>query len=325
MTWLLTGGAGYIGAHVVRALAKAGRDVVVLDDLSTGFREFVPDDVPLVEASILDTDAVRKALGDHDVQGVIHLGALKYAGISVDEPLDYYRVNVEGTRSVLAAMADAGVDRLVFSSSASVYGTPDVDLVTEDTATRPESPYGESKLVSEWLIADVARASGLRHTSLRYFNVVGTGGDGIYDINPYGLLPAVMKALTDGRTPVVNGTDYPTRDGTAERDYIHVVDLAEAHVAAAQRLAAGKEVGPVYNLGRGEGATVLEVLDLVKQTSGIDFEPELGPRRPGDPARIVAAAERAARDLGWTARFGYPEMVESAWTTWQEVAARQGS
>ena len=251
MTWLLTGGAGYIGAHVVRALGRAGMDVVVLDDLSTGIRSFVPDDVPLVEASILDTAAVHKALTDNDVQGVIHLAALKYAGISVDEPLDYYHVNIDGTRSVLAAMAEAGVDRLVFSSSASVYGTPDVDLVTETTPTSPESPYGESKLVSEWLIRDVARADGMRHTSLRYFNVVGSGGDGVYDVNPYGLLPAVMKSLTEGKTPVVHGTDYPTRDGTAERDYIHVVDLAEAHVVAAQRLSEGKDLGPAYNLGPG--------------------------------------------------------------------------
>jgi UDP-glucose 4-epimerase len=321
MTWLLTGGAGYIGSHVVRALGSADMDVVVLDDLSTGRREFVPHDVPLVEASILDTEAVRRALSDHDVQGVIHLGALKYAGVSVDEPLHYYQVNIDGTRSVLAAMAEVGVDRLVFSSSASVYGTPDVDIVTETTPTRPESPYGESKLASEWLIADVARSDGMRHTSLRYFNVVGSGGD-VYDVNPYGLLPAVMKSLTDGRTPVVNGTDYPTRDGTAERDYIHVVDLAEAHVVAAQRLSEGKELGPVYNLGRGEGATILEILELVKEASGQSFEPEMGPRRPGDPARIVGSAELAATQLGWTARFGYPEMVESAWTAWQKAAVK---
>jgi UDP-glucose 4-epimerase len=295
-------------------------DVVVLDDLSTGKRDFVPADVPLVEASILDTRQVHKALTDHDVQGVIHLAALKYAGVSVDEPLHYFQVNIDGTRSMLAAMAEAGIDRLVFSSSASVYGTPDVDMVTETTPTRPESPYGESKLASEWLIADVARADGMRHTSLRYFNVVGSGGDGVYDVNPYGLLPAVMKALTDGRPPVVNGSDYPTRDGTAERDYIHVVDLAEAHVVAAQRLSEGKDLGPTYNLGRGEGATVLEMLELVKQASGLDVEPEMGPRRPGDPAQIVASPALAAKELGWTARFGYPEMVQSAWETWRKVA-----
>jgi UDP-glucose 4-epimerase len=322
MTWLLTGGAGYIGAHVVRALGAAGMDVVVLDDLSTGIRSFVPDDVPFVEASILDQAAVLGALREHDVQGVIHLAALKYAGVSVDEPLHYYQVNIDGTRSVLAAMEEAGVDRLVFSSSASVYGTPDVDLVTESTPTGPESPYGESKLVSEWLIADVAHASGLRHTSLRYFNVVGSGGNGIYDINPYGLLPAVMKALTEGRTPVVNGTDYPTKDGTAERDYIHVVDLAEAHVVAAQRLSDGKDMRPCFNLGRGEGATILEMLKLVEEASGQKLEPELGPRRPGDPARIVGSAELAAKELGWTARFGYPEMVQSAWDTWRAVAEK---
>jgi UDP-glucose 4-epimerase len=139
-------------------------------------------------------------------------------------------------------------------------------------------------------------------------------------VNPYGLLPAVMKALTEGRAPVVNGTDYPTSDGTAERDYIHVVDLAEAHVVAAQRLAAGTSLGPTYNLGRGEGATVLAMLELVRQASGMEFEAELGSRRPGDPARIVASAELAAKELGWTARFGYPEMVQSAWDTWKLVA-----
>ncbi len=322
MTWLLTGGAGYIGAHVVRALRDADMGVVVLDDLSTGFREFLPPDVPLVTASILDTPSVRKALAEHEVQGVIHLAALKYAGVSVDEPLHYYQVNIDGTRSVLAAMLDQDVHRLVFSSSASVYGTPDVELVTEETPTSPESPYGESKLVSEWLIRDVARANPLQHTSLRYFNVVGTGGNGVYDINPYGLLPAVMKCLTDGRSPVVNGADYPTRDGTCERDYIHVVDLAEAHVAAARRLDEGASLGAVYNLGRGEGATVLEMLELVREISGIDFEPAVQGRRPGDPVRIVGSAERAGQELGWRARFGYREMVETAWETWQQVAAR---
>jgi UDP-glucose 4-epimerase len=320
MTWLLTGGAGYIGSHVARALTRADMDLVVIDDLSTGKKSFLAEDVPLVEASILDTVAVHKALTDHDVQGVIHLGALKYAGVSVDEPLPYYQVNIDGTRSVLAAMAEAGVDRLVFSSSASVYGTPDVDLVTESTATHPESPYGESKLVSEWLIADVARADGMRHTSLRYFNVVGSGGDGLYDVSPHGLLPVVLMSLTEGRKPVVFGTDYPTRDGTAERDYIHVVDLAEAHVVAARRLSEGKDLSPTYNLGRGEGATVLEMLELVKQASGLDVEPELGPRRPGDPARIVASPALAAKELGWTAKLGHAEMVQSAWDTWRKVA-----
>lgn len=320
MTWMLTGGAGYIGAHVVRALGRAGMDVVVLDDLSTGIHTFVPDDVALIEASILDTAAVHRALTENDVQGVIHLAGLKYAGISVDEPLDYYHVNIDGTRSVLAAMVEAGVDRIVFSSSASVYGTPDVDLVTETTPTSPENPYGESKLVGEWLIRDVARANGMYHTSLRYFNVVGSGGDSLYDVNPYGLLPAVMRSLSEGKTPVVHGTDYPTRDGTAERDYVHVVDLAEAHVAAARRLSEGEELSPAYNLGRGEGATVLEILELVKQFSGIDMEPEQGPRRAGDPARIVAAPALAAKELGWTARLGYPEIVQSAWDTWRTSA-----
>lgn len=319
MTWLLTGGAGYIGAHVVRALAAADMDVVVLDDLSTGIADFLAPDVPLVTASILDTDVVRRTLADHDVQGVIHLAALKYAGISVEEPLHYYHVNIDGTRSVLQAMVDEGVELLVFSSSASVYGTPDVDLVTEETPTHPESPYGESKLVSEWLIRDVARAAPLKHTSLRYFNVVGSGG-GIHDVNPYGLFPAVMKRLTEGRPPIVNGTDYPTSDGTPARDYIHVVDLAEAHVVAAQRLREGAELRPAYNLGRGEAATVLEMLSIIKEVTGVDFEPDLRGRRAGDPARIVASPELANKELGWTARFDHRDMVQSAWDVWRAVS-----
>ena len=219
-------------------------------------------------------------------------------------------------------MAEAGVDRLVFSSSASVYGTPDVDLVTETTPTSPESPYGESKLVSEWLIADVARADGMRHTSLRYFNVVGSGGDGVYDVNPYGLLPAVMKSLTEGKTPVVHGTDYPTRDGTAERDYIHVVDLPRPTSSRRSGCSEGKDLGPAYNLGRGEGAT--RARDPRAGQAGqraSTSSPRLGPRRAGDPApHRGRSAELAAKELGWTARLGYPEMVQSAWDTWRKVA-----
>ena len=319
MTWLVTGGAGYIGAHVVRALqgaATAGEThlrPVVLDDLSSGHAQFVPDDVPLVRASVVDTAAVRTALAEHDVTGVVHLAGFKYAGVSVQRPLHTYTQNVTGTAHLLEAMADAGVDRIVFSSSAAVYGTPDVDVVTESTPTAPESPYGESKLIGEWLLRDQGVATGLRHTSLRYFNVVGSGAPDLYDSSPHNLFPLVLDALTSGRTPRVNGTDYPTPDGTCVRDYVHVADLAVSHVAAARALAAGLPLERVYNLGSGDGLSVAQVMTTVARVTGIDFTPEVGPRRPGDPARIVASGEAAARDLDWVMRHTPEEMVASAW------------
>ncbi|UZN02578.1 UDP-glucose 4-epimerase GalE [Cellulomonas sp. S1-8] len=320
MTWLVTGGAGYIGAHVVRALQDAVRTTgderlrpVVVDDLSSGHAEFVPHDVPFVEASVVDTDAVRRALVDHGVTGVVHLAGYKYAGVSVQRPLHTYEQNVTGTAHLLQAMADTGVEKIVFSSSAAVYGTPDVDVVTEATATAPESPYGESKLVGEWLLRDQGVATGLRHTSLRYFNVVGSGSADLYDSSPHNLFPLVLDALSSGRTPRVNGTDYPTPDGTCVRDYVHVADLAVSHVAAARALADGAPLQPVYNLGSGDGLSVAQIMTTVAQVTGIDFTPEVGPRRPGDPARIVASGAAAARDLDWAMRHTAEQMVASAW------------
>ncbi len=313
MSWLVTGGAGYIGAHVVRAFGDVGLDTVVVDDLSSGHRDFVPDDVPLVECSVVDTDTLTEAMRAHDVTGVVHLAGYKYAGVSVQRPLHTYVQNVTGTVNLLQAMDRADVPAIVFSSSAATFGTPDVDLVTEETPTLPESPYGESKLVGEWVIADQGRASGLRHTSLRYFNVVGSGSEEIYDTSPHNLFPLVFDALLEGRTPRINGDDYPTPDGTCVRDYVHVADLAAAHVVAAQRLAAGEELAPVYNLGSGNGSSVAQIMDAVRTVTGIDFTPEIGPRRPGDPARIVATGELAGRDLGWQMRHSLEEMVRSAW------------
>jgi UDP-glucose 4-epimerase len=319
MTWLLTGGAGYIGSHIVRAFVESGRDVVVVDDLSSGFREFVPDNVELVETSILDTDLLEKAMRTHDVAGVVHLAGRKYAGVSVQQPLDFYRNNVAGTLSVLEAMSAAGVNRLVFSSSAAVYGTPDEDVVTEATPTSPESPYGETKLAGEWLARDVARIGDLRHTSLRYFNVVGSGPLELYDASPHNLFPLLLRALEAGREPKVFGSDYPTRDGTAERDYVHVMDVAEAHVTAALRLEEG-ELADVYNIGTGQGVTVAEIMDAFRRVTGDDFAVEMAPRRPGDPARIVASSAAIERDLQWHASRDLDDMVRSAWESWQHRA-----
>ncbi len=313
MTWLVTGGAGYIGAHVLRAFRDAGIGTVCLDDLSSGHRDFVPAEIPFVEASILDRAAVESAMQDHDVSGVVHVAGFKYAGVSVQRPLHTYQQNVTGTVVLLEAMQEVGVDNVVFSSSAATFGTPTTDLVTEESPTTPESPYGESKLIGEWLLRDQAHATGLRHTSLRYFNVVGSGTDEVYDSSPHNLFPLVIEALLEQRTPRINGDDYPTPDGTCVRDYIHVADLAVSHVAAAKALEAGQDLDAIYNLGSGDGLSVRQIMDAMARGSGVDFTPEIHPRRPGDPARIVASGDRAAQDIDWKMRHTIDEMVVSAW------------
>ena len=320
MSWLVTGGAGYIGAHVVHALLEAGMKPVVLDNLAAGDRASIPSNVPFVKASLLDQDSVAWALRTHDVVGVIHLAGFKYAGVSVAKPLETYDHNVNGTIRLLRAMHDADVRPIVFSSSAATYGTPDVDLVTEQTPTTPESPYGESKLIGEWLLRDVGSAYGFRHTSLRYFNVVGSGRPDLYDRSPHNLFPLVFDALTEDRAPAIFGADYPTPDGTCVRDYVHVADLARTHVVAARKLLAGEPLEHVYNLGSGEGVSVRQIMDTIREVTGIPFDPEIRPRRPGAPARIVARGELAARDLDWEMTHDLRSMVSSAW----EARSRAG-
>jgi UDP-glucose 4-epimerase len=266
-----------------------------------------------VRGTILDAELVGRALDEHAVTGVIHVAGFKYAGVSVQRPLHTYEQNVTGTAVLLAQMQERDIDRVVFSSSAAVFGTPPTELVTEDTPKNPQSPYGESKLIGEWLLRDQGVAVGLRHTSLRYFNVVGSGDLDVRDTSPYNLFPLVFAALAEGKTPRINGNDYPTPDGTNVRDYIHVADLALSHVVAATRLDAGDTIEPAYNLGSGDGSSVGEIMSAVADVTGILFTPEVGPRRPGDPARIVASGDLAARDLDWRMRHTLREMVESAW------------
>jgi UDP-glucose 4-epimerase len=317
MTWLVTGGAGYIGSHVVAALQNAGMRVVVVDDLSTGREQFVPPGAVFAKGTILDREFLLHTMTSNHVTGVVHVAGFKYAGVSVERPLHTYEQNVTGTTVLLGAMRDRGIDRVVFSSSASVYGTPHVELVTEDTATSPESPYGESKLIGEWLLADEGRARGLDHVSLRYFNVVGSGLPYVFDVSPHNLFPLVFDALLAGTTPRINGNDYPTPDGTCVRDYVHVSDVAAAHVSAARRLEAGERLEPAYNLGSGSGSSVAEIMETIARVTGISFTPAVAPRRPGDPARIVASGASAERDLGWTMRHSLEDMVRSAWSARQ--------
>ncbi|BBC33640.1 UDP-glucose 4-epimerase [Streptomyces graminofaciens] len=323
MTWLITGGAGYIGAHVVRAMLAAGEQAVVYDDLSTGIAERVPDGVPLVVGSTLDGEAVGRAIREHGVTGVVHLAAKKQVAESVELPLHYYRENVEGLRVLLSAVTDAGVASFVFSSSAAVYGMPDVDLVTEDTPCVPINPYGETKLAGEWLVRATGRATpGLSTASLRYFNVAGAASPELADAGVFNLVPMVFEKLTEGAAPRVFGDDYATPDGTGVRDYIHVVDLAEAHVATARRLREAPGTDLTLNIGREEGVSVRRMIDRIHAISGYDIEPVVVGRRPGDPARVVASADRVATELGWKARYGVDEMIASAWAGW--VAAHGG-
>jgi UDP-glucose 4-epimerase len=317
MTWMLTGGAGYIGAHIVRAFDAAGLPVVVLDDLSTGIRENVPPDVPFVRASVGDSEAVRAALREHEVTGVLHLAAQKAVAESVAKPLLYWDENVGGMRSLLQSCLDEGVDRVLFSSSAAVFGNPPVDFVTEETPVAPMSPYGETKLVGEWMLRDVAAATGLRWAALRYFNVAGAGAPELADRSVNNLVPMTFQALTEGRNPQLFGDDYDTRDGSCIRDYIHVVDLAEAHAAAAARLDEAP-MGEVFNVGRGEGVTVSEVFATVREVTGIDFTVDVVGRRAGDPAAYFADATKIGKELGWTARLDLADMVRSAWEAWQQ-------
>lgn len=314
-SWLVTGGAGYIGAHVARAFKAVGITPVVVDDLSSGRVGFVSPDVAFVQGDILDVDLVTEVLDQYRCTGVVHVAGFKYAGVSVKRPLHTYTQNVTGTVRVLDAMHRAGVNKLVFSSSAAVYGVPETETVTETSPMRPESPYGESKLIGEWLMADVARAwPEFNGVALRYFNVVGSATDDVFDVSPHNLFPIVIEALMEGRTPRVNGTDYATPDGSCVRDYVHVGDLAVSHVAAAQALEAGRPLLPAYNLGSGEGLSVLQIMDAMRRITGVDFTPEVGPRRPGDPDRIVAEGTAAAADLDWRMRHTVDEMVASAWS-----------
>ena len=309
---MVTGGAGYIGAHVVRSLLESGRTPLVLDDLSTGLAARLPAGVELVQGRVTDEDLVAAALGGPGVQGVIHLAGKKSPTDSVADPLHYARENVGGVVSLLAAVRRTGCTRVVFSSSCSVYGTPTTPTVDEDAPLDPVSPYGDSKLYGERLLSSAGHAYGLGAVSLRYFNVVGAAEPALVDTGAHNLVPVAVQALLAGRRPQVYGDDYPTADGTCVRDYVDVRDVAEAHVAAAVALEQAPRVA-AYNVGRGEGSSVLQVLDLLQEVSGRRSGHVVRPRRPGDPAHVVGRVDRIAAELGWRARRDLADSVTSAW------------
>lgn len=316
MTVLLTGGTGYIGSHVAHLLRDRGDEVVIVDDLVTGARDRV-EGFPLVELDLASPDAPRalaSTLREHRVDAVVHFAARKQAGESVAEPVRYYRDNLGGLGHLLDAMSAAGVGTLVFSSSAAVYGQGEGRPIGEDAPTIPVNPYGETKLAGEWLVNAWVRAHGeARATSLRYFNVAGAGDPRLGDRMALNLIPMVFERLVARERPRVFGDDYATPDGTCVRDFVHVADLADAHVLALDALRGGAPGARVYNVGTGRGYSVREVIDAIGRATGLEVAAEVLPRRAGDPDSIVADASRIAGELGWRASRGLDDMVSSAW------------
>jgi UDP-glucose 4-epimerase len=320
MNVLVTGGAGYIGSHMVLDLLDAGERVVVLDDLSTGFRWAVPPEATFVEGDVSDGPLVERILREHNIEAIVHFAARIVVPDSVADPLHYYLANTVKTRNLFEAAVRAGVKKIVFSSTAAVYGNPAVNPVSEDAAPNPMSPYGSSKLMSEWMLRDAAFAHGINYVVLRYFNVAGAdarGRSGQSTPNATHLIKvAVQTALGERPAIDVYGTDYETRDGTCVRDYIHVSDLISAHTCALRYLQNGGD-NIVLNCGYGTGHSVLEVLDSVKHVSGVDFAVNLVPRRPGDPAKIVAQADRIRRVLRWTPEHADLDGIVESALTWE--------
>lgn len=318
MKLLVTGGAGYVGSVVAAQLVEAGHETVVLDDLSKGHEDAVPEGARLAEGSLLDEAFARETLAE-GFDGVLHFAALSLVAESVEEPERYYRNNVGGTLNLLDAMGEAGVPRLVFSSTAAVYGEPEEVPIPETAPTAPTNPYGSSKLAVDRLIGHVARARGLSATSLRYFNVAGASGRFGEDHEPEThLIPIVLQAAAGGRGPVkIFGTDYPTRDGTAVRDYIHVEDLGRAHLLALEAARPGEH--RVYNLGNGSGFSVLQVVEAARGVTGEEIRTEEAPRRAGDPPELVASSDAIRADLGWKPeKPGLEAMISDAWAWMRE-------
>lgn len=312
MAILVTGGLGYIGSHVVRMLQERGDRPVIVDSGTAGPAIGNAILIGLDLSSAGAVDAIRAVVVEHSITAVIHLAALKQVGESVEHPALYYSENIGGLANLLLAIEGSAVDRLVFSSSAAVYGNPLSLPVGESDPAAPISPYGESKLAGEWLVRDCARAFGLGVLSLRYFNVAGAGWPDLGDPQSLNLLTIAMDAIEAGSPPVIFGGDYPTADGTAVRDYVHVLDLASAHLAALDYLAGDPSVD-VLNVGTGAGVSVRTLLDALVSASGSSVVPRLAARRAGDPAEVIADVSRIRDELSWTASRSFADIVESAW------------
>lgn len=313
MKLLVTGGAGYIGAHVVRLAEQAGHEVVVVDNFSTGLSQRVHCEVVNLQLASPDAQSELSALMQkHRFDAVIHLAARKQVGESVEIPEQYFLDNLGGLGNLLIAMRENDLHKLVFSSSAATYGIPDVETVSEDYPGKPINPYGQTKLIGEWMVANAA-VWGLKGVNLRYFNVAGCEFPDLADTAELNLIPIAIAQLKRGDNPIVFGDDYPTPDGSCIRDYVHVGDLARAHLMAVDYLDADTREYATFNVGSGSGASVLEVLDALKSASRIDFVPEIKARRAGDPPRLVADTTRIEKVFGFKAEHDLEQIVSSAW------------
>ncbi|MDX9998575.1 MAG: UDP-glucose 4-epimerase GalE [Phenylobacterium sp.] len=326
MTVLITGGAGYIGSHMALSLIDAGEDVVILDNLSTGVRSQVPHGAHFVAGDVGDKDLVRGLLREHDVDAVLHFAASTVVPESVADPLSYYANNTVASRVLIEACVDTGIENFIFSSTAAVYGATSEAMVSETAATHPESPYGRSKLMTEWMLEDASRASRLRHVSLRYFNVAGAdpaGRTGQSTPNATHLIKRACQAAI-GVVPhlAIFGADYPTPDGTGVRDYIHVTDLVSAHAVALQYLRAGG-APDTFNCGYGRGFSVREVARAVEQVVGAPLPVVEMPRRPGDCPAVVADNTKIRTRLGWTPEHDDLEMIVRTALDWERRLAQQ--
>jgi UDP-glucose 4-epimerase len=326
MAVLVTGGAGYIGSHMVLELIDAGETVVVLDDLSTGFRRSVPPEAHFVQGDMGDGGLVARTIEEYGVDAIAHFAARIVVPDSVSDPLGYYLNNTVKSRALLEAAVKGGVRHVIFSSTAAVYGEPKVNPVPEDLALDPINPYGRSKMMTEWMLQDSARAYGLTYVALRYFNVAGAdpkGRSGQSTPQATHLIKVACQAALGQRSHLdVFGTDYPTKDGSCVRDYIQVSDLARAHVLALEHLRKGGD-SLTLNCGYGQGYSVLQVIDVVKRVSGNDFEVRLSPRRPGDPAALIAGADRIRELLGWQPRYQNLEIIVEQALAWERSLAEE--
>lgn len=317
MTVLVTGGAGYIGSHVVRKLLEQNYKVVIIDNLSRGHEESVPGEAVFENADLLDSNAIREVLSRHTIDAVIHFAAFAYVGESVDNPEIYYKNNVGGSISLISALKDFNINKVVFSSTCSLYGNPEIIPISENESIKPINPYAKTKHMIENVLQDFDTAYGMKHVALRYFNAAGDDVDGVIGESHQPethLIPIVLEAALGKRKSVqVFGNDYPTADGTCIRDYIHVYDLADAHIRALKYLSEGGK-SEVVNLGTGDGYSVMQIIETAKKVTGCEIPYTVSGRRAGDPAVLIADNRKAKQLLGWSPEYNLEDIISSAWT-----------